>query len=195
LLVPPVGRSIISDIDDTVRVTGVESKSRMLRTTLLEPFEAVCGMATVFRNWVAEGATLHFVSSTPWHFNGPLLEFFAAAGFPPATLALKKIRLKDRSIRNILADASRTKPPKLEALLSAYPERTFVLVGDSGEKDPEIYADLLRRHPSRIERVLIRNLAGAGLDSERFQAVFEGIDPGRWQLFVDAAELPASLRA
>ena len=116
LAVPPTGRSIISDIDDTVKVTNVLDTAAMLRATFVEPFQAVDGMARALRSWVADGAALHFVSSTPWHLSDPLADFLERAGFPKATLSLKKIRLKDSSIQNILADATVTKPPEIAAL-------------------------------------------------------------------------------
>lgn len=195
LLIPPTGRSILSDIDDTVKITHVGDTARMLASTFVEPFLAVPGMARRYRDWAGEGARLHFVSSTPWHLYGPLVGFLEGAGFPAATLALKQIRLKDSSIGNILADATITKPPAIEALLAAYPARTFVLVGDSGEKDPEIYADVMRRHGDRIERIFIRNVTGARPGDDRMQAAFAGLDRARWRLFDDAAELPARLTA
>lgn len=194
LLVPPAGRSIISDIDDTVKITHVLSTKRLLEATFMHQFQAVPGMARLYQTWGAEGAVVHFVSSTPWHFYEPLAVFLQEAGFPPATLALKKIRLKDSSIQNIFADATKTKPPEIEAILKAYPERTFVMIGDSGEKDPEIYADFMRRYPRRIERIFIRNVSEGKRDDARFSNVFAGIEPDRWILFVDPDELPRVLR-
>lgn len=193
LLVQPEGRSVISDIDDTIKITHVTDTSRMMQATFAKPFEAVPGMARAYRSWAAEGTPIHYVSSTPWHLYRPLVEFLDAAGFPAATATLKKIRLKDSSIANILADATTTKPPGIEAIVQAYPRRTFVLVGDSGEKDPEIYASFMRRYPARIERILIRNVTGAKAADTRFTAAFAGLDPTRWRLFDDAAELPSSL--
>ncbi|MFM9943462.1 MAG: phosphatidate phosphatase App1 family protein [Hyphomicrobiaceae bacterium] len=193
LLVPPEGRSVISDIDDTVKITHVTDTSRMMQATFGKPFEAVPGMARLYQSWSAAGTSIHFVSSTPWHLYGPLAAFLEENGFPAATVTLKQIRLKDTSIANILADAATTKPPGIEAVLKAYPRRTFVLVGDSGEKDPEIYAGFMRRYPARIEKIFIRNVTGAKPDDARFKAVFAGVDAARWQLFDDAAQLPTTL--
>ncbi len=195
LLVPPEGRSIISDIDDTVKITHVTDTARMLAATFTKPFAPVPGMAERYRGWAQDGAAIHYVSSTPWHLHRPLVDFLAAAGFPAATMALKQIRLKDSSIGNILADASVTKPPAIEALLAAYPDRTFVLVGDTGERDPEIYADVMREHRGRIERIFIRNVTGVRPGDDRLQAAFAGLNRSRWRLFDDASELPARLTA
>lgn len=193
LLVAPEGRSVISDIDDTVKITHVTDRKRMMEATFLRPFEAVPGIARLYQTWAAEGAAFHFVSSSPWHFYMPLTAFLTEAGFPEATLNLKQIRLKDSSIRNIFADATVTKPPEIEKLLEAWPARKFVLIGDSGEKDPEIYANVLRRHPEQIESIFIRAESRVRASDERMRQAFAGIEPSRWQLFVDPSELPRAL--
>lgn len=194
LLVPRQGYSIISDIDDTVKITNVLDRKRMLEATFTKPFEAVPGLARLYQTWGSEGAALHFVSTCPWHLYEPIATFLQEAGFPAATIAMKKIRLTDRSVLDLFADATRIKPPEIEALLKAHPERTFVLIGDSGEKDPEIYADTLRRYPTRIARIFIRNVTGTTADDPRFVKVFAGIDRDRWQLFANPDELPRKLR-
>lgn len=182
-LVPPRGLTVISDIDDTVKVTNVSDKARLWESTFYKPFAAVPGMASLYGRLAAAGASFHYVSSSPWHLYGPLTRFLAEAGFPPATLDLKAIRLKDRSILNILKSPAETKPPQIETLLARFPERDVLLVGDSGEKDPEIYAGVMRRHPQRITRILIRNVTGEKASDARFAAAFAGLDPARWQLF------------
>lgn len=194
LLIARQGRSIISDIDDTVKITNVLDRRRMLEATFVKPFEAVPGMASLYQTWASEGARLHFISSSPWHLYAPLAAFLQDAGFPAATLALKKARITDTSIQYLFADLTKNKPPEIEALLRDYPERTFVLIGDSGEKDPEIYADFQRRYPARIERVFIRNVTNAKPDDARFAKVFAGIEAARWQLFRTPDELPQMLR-
>lgn len=194
LLLARQGRSIISDIDDTVKITHVLDRRKMLEATFVKPFEAVPGMSRLYQTWASEGAGLHFLSSSPWHLYAPLAAFLQEAGFPPATLTLKKARLTDTSIQYLFADPTKNKPPEIEDRLKAYPERTFVLIGDSGEKDPEIYADFLRRYPQRIERVFIRNVTNASPDDARFAKLFAGLDAVRWQLFRSPDELPQSLR-
>jgi phosphatidate phosphatase APP1 len=60
------------------------------------------------------------------------------------------------------------KEKSIEAILRAYPKLPFVLIGDSGEKDPEIYAAVVRRHPKRILAVYIRSV---GADARRAAAI------------------------
>lgn len=193
LLVADEGVSIISDIDDTVKVTHVGSRRRMMALTFLEAFQAVAGMAERYRSWAAQGASLHFISSSPWPLYEPLESFLAAAGFPQATTTLKHVALKDRSIRNLLAKATKTKPPAIDAIVRDFPRRRFVLIGDSAENDAEIYADAARRHGSRVRKILIRNCGGRRSCVERARQALASLDPGTWQIFERAEELPISL--
>ena len=142
-----------------------------------------------YRAWAAQGARFHFVSSSPWHLYEPLKEFLAKAGFPPATFNLKLVRLTDRTITNLFKKGTETKPLQIEPLLRAYPARRFVLVGDSGEQDPEVYAALARKFPAQIVRVYIRNVTKASPTDERFRTLFAGIAPERWALFTDPSKL------
>jgi Uncharacterized conserved protein (DUF2183) len=189
LLVQPAGISVISDIDDTIKISDVLDQAKLFDATFYKDFAAVPGMASLYEGWARKGAAVHFVSSSPWHLYAPLREMLNQAGFPVATLDLKQIRLKDSSILDLLKDASKTKPPQIEALLAAYPQRRFVLVGDSGELDPEIYAAIARRHPSRIARIFIRNVTGGVPHDGRFAKAFAGVDPVLWQLFADPAQI------
>lgn len=193
LLVPNEGISVVSDIDDTVKVTHVTNRARMLAATFLDDFAAVPGMADRYRGWAGAGAALHFVSSSPWHLYAPLAEHLATAGFPPSAMALKHVRLKDRTFADLFRPGSATKPPALRALLERYPRRRFVLVGDSGEEDPEVYAELAGRFPHHITAIHIRNVTGAALGDARFRPLTQRSNAPPWQLFGDARELPHSL--
>jgi phosphatidate phosphatase APP1 len=72
---------------------------------------------------------------------------------------------------------------QIEPLLKTYPMRKFILIGDSGEKDPEIYAELSRRYPGRIEQIWIRNVNDANASR------MEGVDPRVWRYFRDGHDL------
>jgi phosphatidate phosphatase APP1 len=188
-LIGPTGLSIISDIDDTVKVTHVLDRRRMWEATFYKPFEAVDGMPAAYRRLAATGVPIHYVSSSPWHLAAPLMEFMTANGLPLSSIALKHFRLKDRTRLNIVKPGREIKPPEIEAILTRYPGRHFMLIGDSGEDDPEVYAESLRRHSMQITRIYIRNVTGAKRDDERFAKVFAGVDAARWVLFDDAGEI------
>ena len=187
--IPPEGASVISDIDDTVKVTVVTDRRRLVETTFLEEFEAVPGMAALYGRWAARGTAFHFVSSSPWQLYPELSTFLTAAGFPAATFHLKPFRVKDSTLFDLLKSGLETKPAQIIPILDAFPGRTFFLVGDSGEQDPEIYGALARQRPAQVRHVLIRNVTGEDRGSERLRKAFEGIPADRWTLFSDPAEV------
>ncbi len=191
-LVEPAGLSVISDIDDTVKVSHVTDRRQLLEQTFLLDFAEAPGMADAYRGWASQGVSFHFVSSSPWQLYAPLTEFLDASGFPWATLNLKLVRFRDETLFDLFKEGTETKPPIIRSILDRYPDRQFVLVGDSGEQDPEVYAELMRERPEQIQRIYIRNVTGEASDNERFALVFDGIDPERWQLFEtpEGLELP-----
>lgn len=87
LLIPPVGLSVISDIDDTIKQTHVHNTRLMLRSTFLEEWLPVPGMPDVYREWASHGAAFHYVSSSPWQLQPQLEALLAKAGFPPGARA------------------------------------------------------------------------------------------------------------
>lgn len=192
-LVEESGISVISDIDDTIKSTQVRDRKVLLRRTFLEPFKPVPGMAEVYRAWADKsGAQFHYVSASPWQLFLPLSEFLSSNAFPTGAFYLKKFRWKDESFAGLFGSPERYKPAVIEPLLKQFPGRRFVLVGDAGERDPEIYANLARRYPQQVARILIRNVTDEPVDSERYQEAFRGLPPGLWQVFRAPAEIVES---
>lgn len=192
-LVPPKGVSVISDIDDTIKVTDVRDRKALLANTFLRDFRAVPGMADVYRAWADHGAVFHYVSASPWQLYGPLSGFLRAEGFPAGSFHMKLFRLKDSTFFDLFADPEVGKTAAIETILTAFPERRFVLVGDSGEKDPEIYGRVARKHPRQIDRIFVRNVTGEDAGGERFRAAFDAVPRDQRMLFRNANELPRRL--
>ena len=101
--------------------------------------------------------------------------------------SLKQVRWNDKSLLNLFESPGTYKIAAIEPLLKRFPQRQFVLVGDSGERDPEIYATLARRYPQQISRILIRDVTDEPADSSRYRATFRDLAPGLWQIFRDPA--------
>jgi len=183
------GLSVISDIDDTLKLSHVTDQRALVRTTFLEEFTVITGMPTYFEQLAARGAAFHYVSSSPWQLYPDLVACFASAGLPAGSFHLTDFRIKDETLLALFANPEDTKPAQIEPLLERFPERRFLLVGDSGEKDPEIYASLARSHRERIERILIRQTEGADNTPARFDAAFAGLPADLWQVFTKSSEL------
>lgn len=193
-LLDAAGLSVISDIDDTIKVSEVTDHRVLLRNTFIKPFQPVSGMAQVYRAWATNaGAQFHYVSASPWQLYEPLAEFVRANEFPSGTFHLKEFRWKDRSFFQLFASPENYKMSVIEPLLKRFPHRRFVLVGDSGERDPEIYGQLARNHPDQIPRIFIRETGESRLNDARYQTAFEGLPADRWKVFGDPAEIRLSL--
>ena len=115
-----------------------------------------------------------------------------AHGFPKGTFHLKDFRWRDRTFFSLFAPADRYKRARIEPLLKRMPRRRFALVGDSGQRDPEVFGDLARRYPQQVHWIFIRDLRESP-EMPRYRAAFDGIDPRVWRLFTDAATLPTVL--
>lgn len=190
VFLPAEGVSVISDIDDTIKVTEVLDRRRMLANTFVREFASVPGMAEVYGRWARErGAAFHYVSASPWHLYPFLAEFLGTQGFPAGTFHLRELRLMPRDLRATLRPSREIKLRNARGLMMRFPRRRFVLVGDSGEYDPEIYAALAREFPRQVERILIRNVTGEAMDARRWGSVFAGLGPGKWKVFTEAGEL------
>jgi hypothetical protein len=190
-LVGATGLTVVSDIDDTVKVSEVRDRRALLANTFLREFRPVPGMAELYRRWAAAGAVFHYVSASPWQLYAPLSEFLHAHDFPAGTFHLKSFRPRGAGLRKVLASPEKTKRQAVAAVLEAFPGRRFVLVGDSGERDPEMYAGLARDHPGRVARVLIRDVTGEGPGAERYREAFAGLPEGLWQVFREPGEVAA----
>jgi phosphatidate phosphatase APP1 len=157
-LIEPEGLSVISDIDDTVKVTNVANRKELLRNTLLREFVAVPGMAGVYRCWQAAGTSFHYVSASPWQLANCLDGFLRDAGLPGGSLHLKLFRLKDSTPLGRLPSRKRSKRRAIEQVMADFPGRRFLLVGDSGERDPEVYAEVAQRRPGQVTGIAIREV-------------------------------------
>jgi phosphatidate phosphatase APP1 len=182
-LIGQSGVTVISDIDDTIKLTEVTDRTKLLRNTFLRQFEAVAGMADVYRGWAAQGAAFHYVSSSPWQLYSGLKQFLDGEGFPQGSFHLRAIRLRDASLLRLFVARRRTKRRVIRSIVRMFPYRQFVLVGDAGEKDPEIYGAIARQFPRQIKRIHIRLLEGQLEQSKRFRKAFRDLDPSCCRVF------------
>jgi phosphatidate phosphatase APP1 len=186
------GTSVISDIDDTVKVTNVVDRRELLANTLLREFHAVPGMADLFRSWQDAGSVFHYVSASPWQLVTCLNDFLHDAGLPAGSMHLKLFRLKDSTPLRRLPSRKRSKRRVIEQIMADFPRRRFLLVGDSGERDPEVYAAVARRNPDRVAGIAIRHLEGRPSDAKvraRLDRIGRELPRGGWRVFLEAAEI------
>jgi phosphatidate phosphatase APP1 len=150
---------VISDIDDTVVQSHVTAKLRMVVALALsnartrKPFE---GVAAFYRALQAgaggEGNPVFYVSKSPWNLYVPLIDFLQAQEIPLGPLLLRDFGM------HLARSRGDHKARSIDRILETYPALPFVLIGDSGEHDPEIYAAVVRRWPGRVRAIYIRSV-------------------------------------
>jgi hypothetical protein len=188
-LLAPHGLSVISDIDDTIKVSQVLDKSELLANTFLREFQPLPDMAVVYRRWAIQGAAFHYVSASPWQLYPELSRFIDQAGFPPGEIQLRYLRIKDRSFFEFMQASREYKNRTIEALIRRYPERKFILVGDSGENDPAIYAAIARAHPSNVAKIYIHLVLPDSDHRRHITDHFKDLPRDSWGLFDSGMQL------
>ena len=156
---------IISDIDDTVVESEVLDKTRLLKNTYLKnpaQRKAVPGVAVFYKtlaqkNPQPELTPIFYLSASPSQLHERIRAFLDLNRFPDGVLITKKLN-RDKNADPWL-DQAQYKTAQIEGILLRLPLVRFVLVGDDGEKDPEIYNDIATRFPNRIDSVYIRKVS------------------------------------
>ena len=178
-VVEPEGTMVISDIDDTIKVSEVYlGTTELIRNTFLKEVEMVDGMKALFDRISAENShtTFHYVSGSPLQLYDFLHGLIADNGFPEASIHLKKLRLNPLSSELYdFIDPDSTYVHKMETIsdmMKKNPHKTFILIGDTGEKDPEVYGDLLKQYPGRIKEIYLRNVTGETLENTRMTDIY-----------------------
>ncbi len=156
---------IISDLDDTVIHTRATSPVHVAREILFGnartrlPFH---GVAAFYRALHAAGADgginpIFYVSSSPWNIYDLLADFLEHRQIPLGPLMLRDWGITEQEI---LPTRHQThKRAAIRQIMDTYPDLPFILIGDSGQQDPEIYRDVVRDQGERILAVYIRNVS------------------------------------
>ncbi|HYH21791.1 MAG TPA: phosphatase domain-containing protein [Azospirillum sp.] len=157
---------VISDIDDTIMHTGVANKLGMLWRLFVEDAEsrlAFPGVAALYRalhDGVSGGQCnpMLYVSRAPWGIYDVLDTFFRMHGVPVGPiLFLREWGVSWRS--PLPRRAEDHKQALIRNMLDLYRDLPFVLIGDSGQHDPEVYRQIVEENPGRVLAVLIRNVS------------------------------------
>ncbi len=166
LVVPPGNRlGLISDIDDTILISEVTQKRRLLANTFLKNArqrQAVPGMASLYTRLMAQNAEpasapLFYLSASPRQLQDAISDFLGHNSFPPGVLLTK--RVSNDFSGDPLLDQFSYKTQKIEEIFARLPWVRFILVGDDGERDPEIYDWVRQRHPDRVADIWIRRVS------------------------------------
>jgi phosphatidate phosphatase APP1 len=171
---------IISDIDDTVLTTHAQNLLKSAYMTFTGnaysrlPFEGVAAFYQALQKGFsgAEENPVFYVSSSPWNLYDLLVDFLELNKIPKGPLFLKDYGFTHNKL--FTESHGIHKPKQIRNILNAYPHLNFILIGDSGQHDPEIYAEVIKEFPGRILAAYIRDVSIDERDIE-VKKISEGI--------------------
>jgi phosphatidate phosphatase APP1 len=164
VLIPPADAEygIISDIDDTIIKTSATNLLAMSRNTFFHnahtrlPF---AGVSEFYRSLQLgrngrRNNPFFYVSSSPWNLYDLLVDFLDLNEIPGGPLLLRDFGLE----HNMDASHMGHKFKEIQQILFTYPDLNFVLIGDSGQEDPKIYREVVKKFPDRVLAIYIRDI-------------------------------------
>lgn len=184
IYVPPLSAKfvVVSDIDDTVVFTGVANKLMMMWRLFVSGAKsrvAFPGVAALYAG-LHTGASgrdrnpMLYVSRGPWSIYEVLDTFFNHHRIPNGPVLF--LRHWGLTLQSPLPRRTvNHKYDLIRTMLSIYEDRPFILIGDSGQHDPEIYSRLVRENPGRIQAVYIRNVSRSPERTDAIEALAQDL--------------------
>jgi phosphatidate phosphatase APP1 len=170
------GISVISDIDDTIKHSAIGSGAReIFRNVFIRDLVdlTIDGVREWYNRMSEMGVKFHYVSNSPWQLYPVISKYFELAGLPPGSFHLKQY---SGMLQGIFEPVAERKKVTLDKIARDFPERNFILIGDSGEADLEVYTDFVLDNPGRVVAVFIRDVTTT--DSPGFFEPSAGFTPG-----------------
>ncbi|KEO72900.1 App1 family protein [Anditalea andensis] len=156
---------VVSDIDDTIVPTGATRLWTMIKITFLNnalsrlPFPGIAALYDALKMGgdLKGDNPFFYVSSSPWNLYDFLSEFLTIHKIPNGPLMLRDIGL---SREHLIAGSHKLhKLTQIEHIFEVFQNLDFILIGDSGQEDPEIYLQVIKDYPGRVKRIYIRNVS------------------------------------
>lgn len=180
-LIPPTGVTILSDIDDILRVTKIWDPKEGLLNSFARPFTPWMNMPEVYAEWATTVEDLHFhyLTTTPEQATRNYMEFIYKT-YPLGSFDTRPLNFSDvkatLSIRKHL----------LDRIFETFPKRKFILVGDTSNSDVmKAYPQLAKDHPDMVQCIWLRNTSSTD-PSYRFPydtSGFEGVEKSKYMFF------------
>jgi len=181
---------IISDIDDTILQTKATEMTRAIQLTFMRnartrlPFKGV----SAFYQALQQGKStddyrpIFYVSSSPWNLYDFLKDFCEVRNIPEGVFFLRDLGIsKEQFLQSSHGDH---KLAQIQRIMQMYPAMPFILIGDSGQHDPEIYLQAIKDFPNRILSIYIRDVSENERDESVKKLVEEAQNLGVQMVFV-----------
>jgi len=177
---PDARLGIISDIDDTVIRTGIAAPLQNIRTVVESDPEARVafpGLAALYRalqqgDGQSAEKPIFYVSSGSWKLYDLITRFKALNGIPRGPVFMDDWGLDET--RWFKSSHGAHKTATIDRIMETYPDLDFILVGDSGQHDAEIYAKALQDHGNRIRGIWIRDVSDDARDAQVLRVLEAG---------------------
>ncbi|KAI9715149.1 MAG: hypothetical protein M1812_006128 [Candelaria pacifica] len=152
-LVPPTGLTIISDIDDILRITKIYQPKEGLLNSFARPFIQWMNMPELYANWSRSIPDFHFhyLTTTLEQVTRNYMDFIYKT-YPGGSFDTRPLNFSDvsatLSIRKYL----------LDRIFETYPKRKFILVGDTSNSDVmKDYPQMVTDYPNQVQCIFLRN--------------------------------------
>lgn len=190
---------IISDIDDTIMVSHATNLARLAKSVFLQHVReriAFPGVAAFYQALCGTpefgGNPIFYVSSGPWNLYDIIIDFLELNAIPLGPVLLQDYGF-DRQ-KFFCSSHSEHKLARIGEIMQTYPDLPFVLIGDSGQHDAEIYRTVLDQAPNRIRAIYIRDVSGEARDAE-VRALAERVTERGGELLLVRDSLEAATHA
>ncbi|KAI0852112.1 hypothetical protein F5Y00DRAFT_228680 [Daldinia vernicosa] len=186
-LVPPTGFTIISDIDDILRVTKIYDPKEGLLNSFAREFTPWRNMPDIYANWSATIPNFHFhyLTTTPEQATRNYMEFIYKT-YPLGSFDTRPLNFSDVSATLSIRKAL------LDKIFQTFPQRKFVLMADTSNSDVmKDYPQLVHNYPGQVQCIFLRNTTATD-SSDLFPydtSGFEGIDQRQYMFFVTPDDL------
>ncbi|KAI1135753.1 hypothetical protein F5Y05DRAFT_159553 [Hypoxylon sp. FL0543] len=186
-LVPPTGFTVISDIDDILRVTKIYDPKEGLLNSFARAFTPWMNMPEIYANWSATIPDFHFhyLTTTPEQVTRNYMEFIYKT-YPLGSFDTRPLNFSDVSATLSIRKAL------LDKIFQTFPQRKLVLVADTSNSDVmKDYPQLVRDYPGQVQCIFLRNTTATD-SSDLFPydtSGFEGIDQRQYMFFVTPDDL------
>ncbi|KAH8907327.1 hypothetical protein BR93DRAFT_951499 [Coniochaeta sp. PMI_546] len=162
-LVPPRGLTVVSDIDDILRVTKIYDPKEGLLNSFARPFTPWLNMPEIYANWSKTVPNLHYhyLTTTPEQVTRNYMDYIYKT-YPLGSFDTRPLNFSDVSatlaIRKFL----------LDRIFQTFPQRKFILVGDTSNSDiMRDYPQLTKDYPGQVQCIFLRNTSSTD-SADRF---------------------------
>ena len=154
---------VISDIDDTVLVSHATELLRKMHLILTKNSKTRLPFAGVKEFYSALAGDnlrnpIFYVSSSEWNLYDFLIDFFDEKKLPKGPFLLQNLKSGIKDLIRSGGGSHMHKAEKIDRLMMLFPHLSFILIGDSGQRDPEIYANAVEKYPNRVKAIYIRSV-------------------------------------